>query len=310
MKSKNEARLKMYQSVVAFLLKNSGVTDPLPTFAALFLLLQSNIESILQIVKEQSSDRSGITVDKNAQRKEIVLRILTLSGKMVAYATLNKNNELLHLIRFTKSDLVSSTDHALLSHASLICDQASELLTELDIYNVTTDEIGSLRQLSAVFLDNIPKPREMRRDHRQLTLSLDDLMKETDHALLELDAVMLIVRFSNASFYDHYKNSRKVVETGTRGQTVRGLVTDSATSMGIKGVTVSFEPGNGNETKAGTELSKTVKQTADKGGFTIDSLETGTYRVSASKEGYTTQSLTVYITDGELTNVNIALQPL
>jgi hypothetical protein len=60
----------------------------------------------------------------------------------------------------------------------------------------------------------------------------------------------------------------------------------------------------------GGDLQKGVKKTASKGRFSIKTLASGTYLVTATKEGYATQTTTLYVNAGELTNITLALQPL
>lgn len=312
MTNKQESRLSMYQAVADFLLKNSETTNPLPNFASLFALLQQNIASLLLVVKDQTSNRSGIAENKKEQRADVELRTITLSGKLVAYATVENNKELLALIRLTKSELSTCADNVLVSHAVKVCDAAEAQLPNLAAYMVTAAEITGLRDTCTAYLLKMPQPMENRRDGKQTTLSLTVLMKDTDALLLKLDAIMLIIRFSNSGFYDRYKNSRSVINTASRSWALKGTVTDSLTSQGLAGVTLTIEPVNGTagKSKGGSELSKNVKITAAKGGFTVKTLENGTYMVTASKEGYAPQTYTAYVTNGELCVVNIALQPL
>lgn len=312
MNSNQESRLSMYQAVADFLLKNSSVTTPLPNFATLFVLLQQNIAQILLILKEQNSDRSGIAVNKREQRADVEMRTLNLSGKMVAYATVENNKELLPLIRFSKSDVSTCADNVLVSHAIKLCDTAEPLLPDVGTFTVTAEEISELRDICVAFLAKMPQPMESRRDLKQTTQALNSLMMETNGLLMKIDAIMLIIRFSNSSFYEHYKNSRSVIKTGSRSLAMKGTMTDAATGLGLAGVTLSIVPGNGSALKSasGPDLSKIVKISAAKGGFNVKTLADGTYIVTAAKEGYVPQSYTAYVNNGELTVVNMALQPL
>jgi len=312
MNNNQDSRLIMYQAVADYLLKNSSITTPLPNFATLFVLLQQNIARILLILKEQNSDRSGISVNKRAQRADLEMRTLNLSGKMVAYATNENNMELLPLIRISKSDVQTCADNALVTHAVKLCYTAEPLLPNLGTYMVVADEISDLRDLCTTFLVKMPQPRESRRDLKQTTKALNSLMMDTNGVLVKIDAIMLIVRFTQSAFYDHYKNSRSVIRIGSRSLALKGTITDAVTGLGLAGVTISIVPGNGSALKSasGAELGKNVKISAAKGGFNVKTLADGTYTITATKEGYAPQSYTAYVNNGELTIVNIALQPL
>lgn len=312
MNTKDEARLSMYQAVIDYLKKNAGITGPLPQFAVLFLALEQNLGKLILLGQELSSDRSGVTVTKKDQQADIEMRSVNLSGKMVAFATLENNKELLTLIKLTKSTLHSSKDNELVAHSLKLCDAAEANLPNLAAYDVTQVEITALKDLCASFLVIIPKPGESKKDKTEVLKAFKNLLKDTDALLAKIDAIMLIVRYSNPDFYAHYISSRIVVNTGARTLALQCKVTDALTGKGQAGATVVFEPGNGTamKTKGGADLVKTVKKASVKGGLNLKTLPAGTYLVTVSKEGYVTQTVTVYVNDGELTTVNVALQPV
>ncbi len=310
MNTRDEARLSMYQAVIDYLKKNSANIATLPQFPETLAALEQKVESLLQLGQELNSDRSGVAVTKKEQEAEIELRSVTLSGKMVAYATLEKNNELLTLIKLTKSTLSRSKDNDLLAHALKLCDSAEALLPELAVYTVTQAEVTALRELCAAFLINLPKPNEGKKDKAETLQVYKKLLKETDGLLLKMDAIMLIIRYSNSEIYDHYTSSRSIINTGARKLALQCKVTDARTGQGLAAAKVVFEPGNGSAVKAmsGPDLSKIVKVASAKGGLNLKTLAAGTYQVTVTKEGFVPQTTTVYVNDGELTSVNVILQ--
>ncbi len=78
----------------------------------------------------------------------------------------------------------------------------------------------------------------------------------------------------------------------------------------MKGVTVSFAL-DGGMMKAAAAIStesELVKKTAEKGGFNIKGLATGTYQVTLKKAGYADQVATISVSDGEMTELKISLE--
>ena len=102
------------------------------------------------------------------------------------------------------------------------------------------------------------------------------------------------------------------VITGARKLAVKFKITDSSAGKGLAGALIAFEPINGTviKSKAGADLVKNVKIASAKGGLNLKTLPAGTYLITASKEGFMPQTVTVYLNDGELTTVNVALQPV
>ena len=57
----------------------------------------------------------------------------------------------------------------------------------------------------------------------------------------------------------------------------------------------------------GSELTKNVKRTSAKGGFQLQTLPAGTYTITATREGYAELTVTVYINDGEMSDVKLEM---
>ena len=76
----------------------------------------------------------------------------------------------------------------------------------------------------------------------------------------------------------------------------------------LKGVTVSFALDGGMAKAMATTEPEIVKKTAEKGGFNIKSLATGTYQVTSKKVGYADQVVTISVNDGEMTELKISLE--
>jgi hypothetical protein len=306
MRTKNEARLKMYQSVADFLSQNTETTKSLPEFADLFAQLQLNISDILNYVKNQSGNKGGVTFAKKKEKDEVMSRTLALAGKLTAYATITGDELLKRTSKLNPSKLQSKSEHHFVGISLSLCDTASALLDKLAGYSVTAGEIDRLRQLCSEFQSMIPKPREARQDYKQINLAIRQLMDDTDIILEKMDALIQIIRYSNAIFYEHYTGSRKVIDIGRRSQAVRGTVKDALSKSGIPGVNISFTSSNGNG-----EGKKSIleKRTASKGGFIVPTISTGAYQVRAVKEGYQPLTLTVHVSEGELAHVNFELSP-
>ena len=76
----------------------------------------------------------------------------------------------------------------------------------------------------------------------------------------------------------------------------------------LKGVTLTITPDGGKTAlnmKGNGE--KIVKKTAEKGGFMVKSLPERTYNVTITKNGYKDQVVTVAVTDGEMSDLNVEL---
>ncbi|MBW8334376.1 MAG: carboxypeptidase-like regulatory domain-containing protein [Prolixibacteraceae bacterium] len=307
MNKKQENRFSMYIATADFCEKNTDFTAPLPNFSANLANLKTTSDQIHLIAETQATDTSGTTAEKNDDNENMVVLTADTSRKLTAFAKLNKNQKLAKEISFTETDLRRLPDTILPDTAQLIYNRAQEYLPSLADYMVTEETQATLLQAITDSKQTQSSPRVAKVGQVQATKQLAELFVAGDEALANMDAVVEIVRLTQANFYAGYKSVRKIIETGNRKMSVKGLVTDGQTGEPIKGVAISFWPdGDATKTYAASEASL-VKKTANKGGFYVNSMPAGTYRITLQKAGYAEQTLMVYVNNGELTTVDVKL---
>jgi hypothetical protein len=307
MNKKQENRFSMYLATVDFCEKNTDFTAPLPNFSANFTKLKTTSDRIHLIAETQAADSSGTTIGKNNYKENLIVVAADTSRKLTAFAKLSKNQKLLKEISFTESDLRHLPDTILPNTAKLIYDRAQTYLPSLADYLVTTETQAVLLQAITDYKLALASPRVEKVSQVQATKQLAELFVTGDEALANMDAVVEIVRLTQANFYTGYKSVRKIIEAGNGKLSVKGLVTDGQTGKPVKGVAISFWlDGDATKTYAADEASL-VKKTANKGGFYVNWMPAGTYRITLQKAGYAEQTLTVYVNNGELTTVDVKL---
>lgn len=307
MNKKQENRFSMYLATVDFCDLNTDITTPLPNFSTNLTNLKTTCDRIHLISETQAADTSGTTAGKNDYRENLIVSGADTARKLTAFAKLSKNQKLLKEISFTESDLRHLPDTILADTVKLIYDRAQANLASLDTYLITVETQTVLLQAITNYKLVLASPRVEKVSQVQATKQLAELFVAGDEALANMDAVVEIVRLTQVNFYAGYKLARKVIESGNRKMSVKGLVTDVQTGEPVRGAVISFWPdGDATKTYAANDASL-VKKTAEKGGFYVSSMPAGTYRVTLQKVGYTEQTLTVYVNDGELTVVDVKL---
>lgn len=311
MKNKQESRFSMYLTTADYCELKNEITAPLPNFSTTFSKFKTICDKIDQMAKAQMVNTTGTTANKAELKKLLIVPAVDTARKLMAYAKLTKNQQLLKEISFTESSLRRMPDTTLAQAAQLIYDRAETYLSLLAGYLVNTETQAALLGAINAYRAALSAPRIETTTQVQATQKLVELFKTGDEALADMDAVVEIIRISQPDFYTGYKAARKVVNTGVGTLAVKGLVIDSQTSAPIKGVSVSFALDGGMLKTGGIENATVmVKKTAEKGGFNVQTLVAGTYLVTLKKTGYADQTVTIYVNDGELTIVDVKLDKI
>ncbi|MGQ8338635.1 carboxypeptidase-like regulatory domain-containing protein [Sunxiuqinia sp. A32] len=311
MNRKQENRFSMFLSVVDYCEKDTTVTSSLPAFSSNFDLLKTTCTQIHAVSEKQATDITGTTLSKIEIRDQLSQLAADSSRKLSAYAKLTKNTKLLKEISFSEWELKQLPDTILADTCQLIYDRAQSNLASLSEYQISEETQTALQQAIDAYKLIMAQPRVEQVSKTQATRELSELFAEGNEAIGNMDAVVEIIRLSEAIFYAGYRSARKIIDYGAGKLSLRAKVLNSQTGEPIPGVTVTFwKDGNLSKAEASEEVASVIKQTAEKGGFNIKDMDTGTYLAHLQKEGYNEQSLTVYVNEGELTTMNVSLTKL
>jgi hypothetical protein len=307
MNKKQINRFNMYLSTVEFCEKNSAISSPLPSFNTNMNNLKMVADAMRLIVQHQAGDITGTTAVKKDFKETLVVWSADSARKLMAFAKLTKNQKLLKDISYSETDLRHLPDTTLPDTAMLIYNYGQQYLSELGSYQINNQTQETLLQAITNLKQSASTPRTEMIGKAQNTQQLIQLFKTGDEALANMDAVIEIVRLSQPDFYAGYKLARKVIETGNSKMSVKGTVIDQTTAQPIAGATVSFWPDGDMAKTVAAGDAMLIKKSAAKGGFYVNTLTSGTYRVLVQKTGYTEQMLTVFVNDGEMTTMDVKL---
>lgn len=308
MTSQQEDRLSMYLTFKDYQAPHTSITDGLPNYLENSTIFLDTIPQIQSIWEQQKLSKKGVTDSKNQLKETLIVLTADYARKLGAYAKFTNNAKLAQQVKFSEGKLRQVADTAVKNYGQIVYDLAQPLVGSLTQYGITDETQAALADAITAYNDSIGKPGAERSEGTQITKQLATLFKTADTALENMDAAVEIVRLTEVNFYNGYKSARKVIETGGGSLSVKGLVTDAQTGSPLKGVTVSFAL-DGGMAKAATTTTEPelVKKTAEKGGFNVKSLTSGTYQVTLKKVGYADQVATISVNDGEMTELKISL---
>jgi len=309
MNSKQGQKLKMFITVRDYLTKFLSIFNVLPNFQVFFTALQNVITQIQGSGELQELDKSGNATNKKQARDTLIKLIADTASKLVAYASFKNNQVLLAEVNATESSLKRLSDVRLRNVSQGIYDRAQENIADLPTYMITPETQTALQKAITDFYDSLDKPRLGTTQTSTATKLLRLQFKTGDAALKDLDTIAEIIRNTQVEVFYGYKSVRKITNSGSTSLAIKGLVTDAATGLGVKGVKVTLTL-NGASVPAvnGSNNSMIVKKSAKKGGFMIATADEGTYAVTAEIPGYKKAVASVVVVAGQRSKLNIRLE--
>ena len=311
MDSIQKSKLSMGMATRDYCLPNTAITTPLPNFQTNFTTVQNTIPQIQAIAELQDFDKTGIAENKGQLKTTLCVLSDDYSRKLTTFAKFTNNTLLLREVKISATELKRCADADLKTKAQELYDRAQTNLAALATYGITAATQTTLQTAITAFNTAIPKPRLGINERKQATEQLAVLFKSVDAALANMDSAVEIIRLTQPNFYNGYKNARKIIETGSNTLAVKGKVIDAINGEPLKNAIISFVlTGDATMMKTTNGNGKLTKKTAAKGGFMVKSLAEGTYQVTISKPGYKDQIITVNISNGEMSELNIGLDKI
>ncbi|MEI6060304.1 MAG: carboxypeptidase regulatory-like domain-containing protein [Bacteroidota bacterium] len=310
MNQRQESKLRSYKLVKELFSKNEEAMKPLPEASGLVVDFNENCEAIDELAEKQGIDKSGLRDAREVSLDALITAALRVSKQVVAYATVNEKPELLSQARLADSEIRHLPGIMVKPKVTAILDLALANADVLGPYGFTSETASTLSGLIQAYEQALPQPKMGIDETKQVTANLNLRFKRNDAILVKTDALVALLEDTQPDFCHSYENLRRMVTYGSGTLALKVQVSDKETGEGIEGVKAEIEEAEmeGNATKAGSELSKSVKYTAENGGFYVKSLIEGKYTLTVSKAGYKTQVLQMIVNNGEMCNVEIDLE--
>jgi len=288
MTNKQESKFKMSLSTDEFLVKNENLTKDLPEFGTTINEFRSTLDKIKIIDGQQQNVRTGVAKSKKEIKDALVILTAENSGKVFAFAKMSNNKPLMDEVNFSISDIGRMTDVGFRTYADELNKKMLSLLESLGKYGITADSQKKYAEALAAYEDKLVKPRVSIAEKREATKELQTLFVTLDSQLSKLDAIIGIIRYTEAKFYNGYRTVRKLVNSNAGEVALKATAKDISSNEPLKGVLFTL-------TSDGTVLTK---KTADKGSFHIRNMKPGTYKVVVKKDKYIGKEITVEISVG------------
>jgi hypothetical protein len=309
MTTNQENSYEMQITLRDFLVINKSTTDLLPNFGVLFPQYTGNLSHIGSIKEKKSASVAGISEKKEKIKADLIQKAFNIANKTMVFAKMVENPVLANEVKCTESILSHIKDGKLIDMANLIYSRANANLELLKEYGVTADGLKELKSAISLMETTIPSIRIERNEGVALTRQLKALFAANEAILEKIDLLVQLVRYSHPEFYTGYKSNRKLPSKKSTTLSLTAKVTSATNGEPLKGARVVLTPVAKPGVATTTKSTKPVeKKTAEKGMLRVKNLPEGVYSITIEKTGYATITLTVSITDGEMTTLHVKME--
>ena len=311
MNAKQENHLRMYYGVKQYADGPIGIIDKIPFFEMAYVPFVEAYEGILEFRVVQEGDKTGVSMDKKALRKQLEAVCLQLSVQLQAIAGVTKSQSLAKEAKYTASDLVRARTLRIKGIAELLHGLATEHLSDLAVYEVTTASLADFMALILKYGSSISQPRLTIDQKANATSRIKELMAVAEEKLGLLDTLVEAVKGKFPAFHDGYVRARKVVNLGSGGLALR-VNAEDAGGQPLANVTFKIlshhSEGHLIDREGALLRPLLIKRTAKKGGFYVRNMAEGRYKALVGKLGYQEQELDFYVLGGELADLKVKLE--
>jgi Carboxypeptidase regulatory-like domain len=297
MNSKQKSRYNAYALALGYLKENETLVNEVPAFSASFGVAKATLDAITQSENRRQQNGRSVTVDKEQLQENLANQALAISAIIGGYATNMKDAGLRESVSFSPSDLLYTSGQVLYSRCSNILEKANQLAGELREYGVTEALLANFTGLVEQYSTIIHGPRGEKAERKQAGMEIKELLQELDTIFEnQLDAFMLLFRFSHREFYNQYMIKRDFVNPAHRKTRIEGLLTDKQSHASLAQVDIRIK---------GTEMQ--VETGAD-GTYNLRMPLLSGIAVVYSKKGYKAVELPVILQRGQSVRLNVEME--
>ena len=234
MKSKDEARLNMYETVYNQGTKNLKVIATIRAFETAHTVLGGICVAIRANNLISTTARTGASKDKAALKKSMTDIAIVHASALAAYADASGNNVLFDKSNLSPTTLERASDSEVEDVCKMIHTLATENLTNLADYGITSTSVGTLENSILAYHNAITSPRELQSQAKAANANIKTLFKQGNKVLKnQMDKLAKGFKTTYPEFATEYVSNREIVDAPTTSTSLTGQLVFG--DVGIKG---------------------------------------------------------------------------
>lgn len=298
MNKHEEAKLSMYESVLAFLTEpahvaiyaaSSGVNGAVAK-------LQAKVDKLHEYHQGQMQTSKGATVTKDSKRMELLDEIMLAANALKSYGYDVQNYEIAGQATLNKSVVAKLPDTELSTKGKIIYALANNNMAAVANYNYPAAKLPVLAAAISSFEANMQTPKHIIGSKKTNTAYLKAGFTDTDKYLQEvLDPAILTYSETQGQFVSDYFNVRVIFDVGGQKLSAKFTVSESVNNGALAHVRITIMPGD------------VRKKTSALGKSLVKGLAEGSYTATLSKPGYVTQVKSFNVVSTETAVVTVSM---
>jgi len=217
MKKRLSSRHKANKQVCVTLKNNEAKFSGIPIFKAVFVKLNSQMETTNKLLTQAEAIPSKTAGNKNVARTELVTIAHKVSNVLKVYAYMQKNENLSNFV-ITSENILSGKlrQQELLDYTKNLDKQITLIFSELGNYGLTDELKSELTKEITEFENLMTEPRQLISKRKTTNELIEEQIDKTYKLLInQLDPLMELF-IEDKEFYLAYKSARMIVDPVSR----------------------------------------------------------------------------------------------
>lgn len=299
MEAKKEAKLNMYNTVIALCDGNLAIIALVVAFQNSYNAFKTTVTAIAAAAAQLEAQTGGLATSKKAAKKELAMFGSGIAGLVFAYASVKNDNELKGQMKISFSDINEAKDDEAVPICQNVYDAANANLAFLGDYGVTVSLLATFQTAITDYLNKSPKPRLSMSEKKAKRAQMNTMFDDADKLLKEqMDKTALNFEHNgNKEFYGTYVAARIIIDPGTYNTVLKILVLNGATNEPLRNV------------KCYRDTSSTSKLSSEKGFVTYKNIEEGNHAFKLKHKLFQNADTTVSISHNDKKTITVVMVP-
>jgi flagellar biosynthesis regulator FlaF len=213
MNKRDLARVKMFDAVLLYFKANTLTVDSLPAFKAAVTRFRDKVAALKHEAESKKIITSGITDNKERQRKDLCRSMAMLAGSAFSYAAEAGKEELQAEMKYTERSLLRLTETNLVLVCRRVLSLVPAYMAQLADYGVTLPQVNMLTEAVSTYESAIPATRSAISNRAQAGDETARLLSEADKIMRNsIDKLVLQFESTKPDFYAGFKRHRIIVD--------------------------------------------------------------------------------------------------